>query len=103
MVTYGNADHMTEMWRRILFHKMANLRNMLNQKHMLAIYISTVDIYPDHPDYPEEVALFSSSRASSSPSVTSVDRPGILRIFDVFQDDPTEPEREYIHLHARPI
>jgi len=50
--------------------------------------------YPDntpaadnYPNYPEEVALYPSSRVSSTASITSLDRPRITRVFDVFEDD----------------
>lgn len=65
--------------------------------------ISTAEDYCGHPDYPEMVALFPDSRASSSsPSVTGIDGPGTSRIFDVFQDDPTTEEREHVYVHTRP-
>ncbi|KAJ5160958.1 uncharacterized protein N7482_007962 [Penicillium canariense] len=55
------------------------------------------DTNSDYPDYPEEVALYPSSRVSSSPSVTGLDGPGTSRVFDVFQDDPAEQECENVH------
>ncbi|KAJ5406078.1 hypothetical protein N7465_007362 [Penicillium sp. CMV-2018d] len=52
------------------------------------------DAYPDdapaadnYPNYPEEVALYPSSRVSSTASVTGLDGPGTTRVFDVFEDD----------------
>ncbi|OJZ83370.1 hypothetical protein ASPFODRAFT_210178 [Aspergillus luchuensis CBS 106.47] len=54
----------------------------------------------DHPGYPEEVALYPSSRGSSSPSVTGLDGPGTSRVFDVFQDDPAEQDRENVHAQS---
>ena len=52
------------------------------------------DAYPDdapaadnYPNYPEEVALYPSSRVSSTASVTGIDGPGTTRVFDVFEDD----------------
>ncbi|CAI7605787.1 unnamed protein product [Penicillium manginii] len=58
------------------------------------------DTYSDYPDYPEEVALYPSSRVSSSPSVTGLDGPGTSRVFDVFQDDPAEQERENVRVRS---
>ncbi|CAI7641637.1 unnamed protein product [Penicillium pancosmium] len=58
------------------------------------------DTYSDHPDYPEEVALYPSSRVSSSPSVTGLDGPGTSRVFDVFQDDPAEHKRENVRVRS---
>lgn len=58
--------------------------------------------YPDdgpaaenYPKYPEEVALYPSSRVSSIASVTGLDGPGTTRVFDVFKDDhmPCTPSR----------
>lgn len=43
----------------------------------------------DYPDF-TEVALYPSSRVSSSPSVTDLDGAGTSRVFNVFQDDPVE-------------
>lgn len=52
------------------------------------------DAYPDdapaadnYPNYPEEVALYPSSRVSSTASVTGLNGPGTTRVFDVFEDD----------------
>ncbi|KAJ5215489.1 uncharacterized protein N7498_001896 [Penicillium cinerascens] len=52
------------------------------------------DAYPDdapaadnYPGYPEEVALYPSSRVSSTASVTGLNGPGTTRVFDVFEDD----------------
>lgn len=51
----------------------------------------------DYPDYPEEVALYSSSRVSSTPSVTGLDGPGSTRVFDVFGDENTGQSDEHDH------
>ncbi|KAJ5121535.1 uncharacterized protein N7515_009496 [Penicillium bovifimosum] len=52
------------------------------------------DTYPkdapaadNYPSYPEEVALYPSSRVSSTASVTGLDGPGTMRVFDVFEDE----------------
>ncbi|KAJ6056946.1 hypothetical protein N7460_000220 [Penicillium canescens] len=41
----------------------------------------------NYPDYPEEVALYPSSRVSDTPSVAGLEGPGTTRVFDVFEDD----------------
>lgn len=41
----------------------------------------------NYPDYPEEVALYPSSRDTAS--VTGLEGPGTTRVFDVFEDDGT--------------
>ncbi|OQD80567.1 hypothetical protein PENANT_c034G08455 [Penicillium antarcticum] len=48
-------------------------------------------------NYPEEVALYPSSRVSSTPSVTGLDGPGTTRVFDVFEDDHTRQCGEHNH------
>ncbi|KAF2999098.1 hypothetical protein E8E15_000321 [Penicillium rubens] len=51
------------------------------------VYQSDASAANNYPDYPQEVALYPSSRASSTPSATGLDGPGTTRVFDVFGDD----------------
>jgi len=116
---YGKADHMTGLKWGILvcmiisvsdFHLgRPNTITLVSQKGQSALETileasvrdtSATATCSDHPDYPEEVTLHPSSRGSSSPSVTGLDGPGTSRVFDVFQDDPAEQERENVHAQS---
>lgn len=115
----GKVDHMTEMnWetlvRRVISVSDSHLRRLnviilVSQNRQSAEDVmhetsardtAGADTYSDYPDYPEEVALYPSSRVSSSPSVTGLDGPGTSRVFDIFQNDPAEHEGENAHVRS---
>lgn len=50
-------------------------------------YDDTLSASRNFLDYPEEVALYPSSRASGTPSVTGLEGPRTTKVFDVFHDD----------------
>ncbi|KAJ5937062.1 hypothetical protein N7466_003512 [Penicillium verhagenii] len=116
---YGKADHMTGMKWGILVRMIISASDFhLSRPNTISLEsqngqsapetileasardISAAATSSNHPDYPEEVALYPSSRGSSSSSVTGLDGPGTSRVFDVFQDDPAEEERENEHVQS---
>ncbi|KAJ5642495.1 hypothetical protein N7490_006495 [Penicillium lividum] len=54
-----------------------------------------------YPEYPEEVALYPSSRGSDTPSVTGLDGPGTTRVFDVFEDE-SNGQSGHVHRNSSP-
>ncbi|KAF3026304.1 hypothetical protein E8E15_010449 [Penicillium rubens] len=60
------------------------------------LYLNDTPATGTYPEYPEEVALYPSSRGSDTPSVTGLEGPGTTRVFDVFEDESDRPSE---HLH----
>jgi hypothetical protein len=54
-----------------------------------SVYQNNASAADTYPDYPEEVALYPSSRISSTPSATGLNGPRTTRVFDVFEVDHT--------------